>query len=42
LGGGEVLIRVPEELILSADKARLEPQLADVFNERFFYYENSS
>jgi hypothetical protein len=37
VGAGEVLIRVPEELIMSTAKAFIEPELHDIFkNEPFF------
>ena len=40
--GGEVLIRVPQDLILSADKAYSEPALTEVFKERFFIQEKDN
>lgn len=40
--GAEVLIRVPEELILSSAKAAQEPLLSEVFKDKFFLSENQS
>ena len=37
--GGEVLIRVPEELVLSADKAYQDPELNSYFDKYGFFYQ---
>lgn len=39
---GEVLIRVPEELVLSSAKALREERLAAVFQDKFFINESQT
>jgi hypothetical protein len=42
VAGGEVLIRIPEELILSSCKAVNEPELAEAFQDEFFLNETET
>ena len=39
IGPGEVLVKVPEQLVLSSIKALQEPHLVDVFSETFYHAE---
>jgi hypothetical protein len=35
---GEVLVRLPKDLVLTSFKAMQRPELQDIFNEEFYHY----